>query len=124
MDPCGVKTTVICALFAAVCTNSATVHAGSGSASFNIGATVVRPGTGQTASRVESKPARTSLAPTRLRYTCGAAKISLRRQGFRSIHPVNCSGTRYRFLAIKSARSWDVTVNAHGGQIVRVLPKR
>jgi len=116
----GVKFTVTGVLFATMCTIPVSVYAGSGTARFNVGANVVRSGTSPAQQVTQTEPATTRTATPQLRYTCGAARISLVRNGFGSIRSLDCNGNSYRFMAVRSGRSYTVTFRAIGGHISHI----
>jgi hypothetical protein len=56
----------------------------------------------------------------RLRYTCGAAEISVMRAGYRHIERLDCVGGIYRYGAMRKGRRAIVSVAAATGRIVAV----
>jgi hypothetical protein len=68
---------------------------------------------------------KTPLAPstqreTRLRYTPGAAAITLRRAGFSSLELVARSKPYYVFKAVRASAEYSVKVSAFTGTIIAI----
>ena len=53
---------------------------------------------------------------------CRRAYASVRDDGYRQIHMVECSGRNYTFHGVRDGRWWKVKVRARNGRIRQVYP--
>lgn len=83
-------------------------EAGASAGSLHVGVTIGGPAGG--------KPA------ARLRYTWGAAAISVTNAGFRRPQRLSSDGTVYWFSAAKNGADFRVAVSAATGRVVAVEP--
>jgi hypothetical protein len=98
-------------LAVALCT--APAEAGQTSASFQVGVTIVGPG----------HPAKAKAAARRaLRYTWGAAGVSVAKAGFQSARKLKAEGEVYWFAARRGGQAYRVAVSQASGAIVKVMP--
>jgi len=62
------------------------------------------------------------LQQQQLRYTWGAAAISLTREGYRDLRPIEAAGEVYWFMAWRAGARFRVAVEAATGRIAAVIP--
>ncbi len=54
--------------------------------------------------------------------SCWEGRRIVRSKGYRAVRPVKCSGSIYRYSALKAGRPWSVRINSYTGRVVRARP--
>jgi hypothetical protein len=58
----------------------------------------------------------------RARVSCGEGIWSAREEGFRRVHPIDCTGRHYSYRGYRDGTAWHIRVSAYSGEVISARP--